>query len=223
MLQKNLSIGLLALATALGVCRPSVASTVNVDLSAATSGTLIVAPGASFAQTFAGQTVVGTGISGSPSNPLTLAPSGELDVAFWNPGVSPASNSILPQPNNQAPLSVLLDSNADSVTWTMGSADSAGPISIDLFNATGGLVAFISEPLVLGYSVYTLSGFGDFQGFTIFDDNDPAGLRFQNFSYDTVGRSNTPEPGSLLLMGSGLLGLAARLRRRRTTAGTRVQ
>ena len=219
--QKSL-IGLLAFAIALGVCRPSTASTVTVDLSSATSSTLIVAPGASFAQTFAGQTVVGTGISGSASNPLTLAPSGELDVEFWNPGVSAASNSILPQPNNQAPLSVLLDSTADSVSWTMGFADSAGPISIDFFSSTGSLVAFVSEPLVSGYNVYTFSGLGDFQGFTIFDDNDPAGLRFQNFSYDSVGGSRTPEPCSLILLGTGLLSVAG-LRRRRSAARTRVQ
>ena len=219
--QKSL-IGLLAFAIALGVCRPSTASTVTIDLSSDTSGTLIVAPGASFAQTFAGQTVVGTGISGSASNPLTLAPSGELDVEFWNPGVSAASNSILPQPNNQAPLSVLLDSTADSVSWTMGFADSAGPISIDFFSSTGSLVAFVSEPLVSGYNVYTFSGLGDFQGFTIFDDNDPAGLRFQNFSYDSVRGSRTPEPCSLVLLGTGLLSVAG-LRRRRSAARTRVQ
>jgi hypothetical protein len=217
MLHKNSLIGLLAFAIVLGLCRPSAASTVTVDLSAATSGTLIVAPGASFAQTFAGQTVVGTGISGSPTNPLALAPSGELDVEFFDPVVSPASNSILPQPDNQAPLSVLLDSTADSVTWTMGFADSGGPISIDFFGATGSLVAFVSEPLVSGYSVYTFSGLGDFQGFTIFDDNDPDGLRFQNFSYDSVGQLPTPEPCSLILLGTGLVSLAVRARRRRSS------
>jgi hypothetical protein len=72
-----------------------------------------------------------------------------LDMAFWNPGVS---NSILPQPGDQAPFSVLLDSTADSVTWTMGFADGAGPISMDLFFSTGGLVASVSEPFVSGYN-----------------------------------------------------------------------
>ena len=210
MLRKKFLMGALTLAIALGVSLPLAAGTINVDLSGATSGTLIVAPGASFAETFAGQTIVGTGISGSPTDPLTLAPSGMLDVAFFNPGVSPPSNSILPEPGNQGPLSVLLDSNADSVTWTMGFADSNGPISVDFFAANGSLVASVNQPLTLGYHVYTFSGIGDFRGFTIFNDNDPAGLRFQNFSYNSA---STPEPGSLLLLGTGLLGLAGAIRR----------
>src|SRR2546430_17144162 len=49
---------LLSLA-ALAACLPVTAAIVNVDLSGATTGTTITAPGASFAQTFAGQTVSG--------------------------------------------------------------------------------------------------------------------------------------------------------------------
>jgi len=85
---------------ALAACLPVAAATVNVDLSGATTGTSITAPGASFAQTFAGQTVSGTGITGSPSSPLALQPAGTLLVAAWDPGVSPSSNSILSQPGN---------------------------------------------------------------------------------------------------------------------------
>ena len=85
---------------ALAACLPVAAATVNVDLSGATTGTSITASGASFAQTFAGQTVSGTGITGSPSSPLALQPAGTLLVAAWDPGVSPSSNSILSQPGN---------------------------------------------------------------------------------------------------------------------------
>ena len=113
---------LLSLA-ALAACLPVTAATVNVNLSGAIAGTTITAPGASFAQRFAGQTVSGTGITGSPSSPLALQAAGTLDVAAWDPGVSPASNSILSQPGNQGPLSILLDSNADGITFTSGSAD----------------------------------------------------------------------------------------------------
>jgi hypothetical protein len=70
----------------------------------------------------------------------------------------------------------------------------------------------VSLTLNPGYSVYTLSGLGDFQGVTFYNDNDPAGLRFMNFSYVT-----TPEPGTLALIGCGLFGLIANQRRRRTS------
>ena len=190
---------------ALAACLPIAAATVDVDLSGATTGTLITAPGASFAQTFVGQTVAGTGISGVPSSPLALQPAGTLEVAFWDPGVSPASNSILPQPGNQAPLAILLDSNADTITFTSGSADGGDPLSLDFFDANGNLVGSRTPVLNAGYSVYSFSGLPSFRGVTIFNDNDAAGLRFQNISYDTA--TSTPEPAYLPLVGLLLLSL----------------
>ena len=99
------------------------AATVNIDLSGATSGTNINGMGANFSQRFDGQAVVGFGLSGTPNNPLALAPGGSISVAFFNPGVSAASNSLLSQPSNSGPLAILLDSNADSFAWTMGFSD----------------------------------------------------------------------------------------------------
>jgi hypothetical protein len=186
------------------------AANVNVDLSGATTGTLIDGVGASFAETFAGQTVTGgSGISGSPTNPLTLAPSGTLDVAFWDPGVSPASNSILPEPDNQGPLSILLASNANSITWTMGSADGGDPISVYLFSSTGALVSSQVITLLAGYDVYSLSGLGAFRGLTIFNDVDGSGLRFQNFSYNAAGSAPEPSTWAMLVVGFAGLGFTA--------------
>ncbi len=202
---------LLSLA-ALAASLPLTAAVVNVDLSGAVTGTSITAPGASFAQTFVGQTIAGTGISGTPSSPLALQPAGTLDIAFWNPGVSPASNSILSQPGNQAPLSILLDSNADSITFTTGSADGGDPLSLDFFDSNGALVASRTPVLNAGYSVYSFSGLPVFRGLTIFDDNDLAGLRFQNLSYDSA--TTTPEPGYLSAVGLLLVGLSFVWRKR---------
>jgi hypothetical protein len=199
---------------ALAAGLPLTAAVVNVDLSGAVAGTSITAPGASFAQTFVGQTVVGTGISGTPSAPLTLQPAGTLAVEFWDSGVSPASNSILSQPGNQGPLSILLDSNAGSITFTTGSADGGDPLSVDFFDSNGALVASRTPVLNTGYSVYSFSGLPVFRGLTIFNDNDGAGLRFQNIAYDTA--TSTPEPAYLPLAGLLLVGI--RLMRRKPRA-----
>ena len=190
---------------ALAACLPVAAATVNVDLSGATTGTSITASGASFAQTFAGQTVSGTGITGSPSSPLALQPAGTLLVAAWDPGVSPSSNSILSQPGNQGPLSMLLDSDADSITFTSGSADGADSISLRFFDANGALVDSLTPTLSPDYAIYSFSGLPVFRGLTIFNDNDEAGLRFQNISYNAVAA--TPEPAYLPLAGLLLIGL----------------
>ncbi len=64
------------------------AGLISVDLSGVSSGSLINGIGADFAQTFSGQTVSGTSITGSPTGPLTLAPSGSISVASWNPSCS---------------------------------------------------------------------------------------------------------------------------------------
>ncbi|MBN1787998.1 MAG: PEP-CTERM sorting domain-containing protein [Sedimentisphaerales bacterium] len=171
------------------------AKAVSIDLSGASTGTMIIAPGGSFASLFAGQVPLGgSGVSGSPTGPLTLAPTYILDVDYWN-----GSNSILPQDSgNAGPLSLLLDMPATSISWTMGYADSQDPITIDFFDLNGSLVQSVNQPLTLGYNNYSFGGFGSFNGLTIYNNTDPAGLRFQNFEY-------VPEPATIALFSLGYL------------------
>jgi hypothetical protein len=187
---------------------------IDVDLSGITAGTYtsINGVGADFSGTFSGQTIgSNTGISGSPTRPLTLTPANDLQVAFWSPRVSTAGNSILPQPNNQGPLSILLDYNADSITWTMGSVQPPSSVDVAFFDSDGNLVHNLTQSLLSHYNVYSFNGFGDFRGLTIFNNNDFSGLRYMNFSYNAV-----PIPATVWLFGSGLLGLIGITRRKKT-------
>jgi hypothetical protein len=209
----KLSIALVAYAMSLSVSAQ--AATVNIDLSGATTGAQINAPGGSFAQTFAGQSVVGgNGISGSPTGPLSLAPSGSIMVAFWDPGVSPASNSLLSQPDNAAPLSILFDSLADSLTFTMGSAEAGSTVKVVSFAANGSVLGSTQITMLSGYNIYNLNGLGNFKGLTFFDNNDSSGVRYQNFSYNSVVGGGVPEPAAwaMMLAGFGMVGAAMRRR-----------
>jgi hypothetical protein len=203
-------------AALLTVTSPALAAIVIIDLSAATTGTTVTGVNATFAQTFAGQTVVGTGISGTPTNPLTLAPAGTITVSFFNPGVSAASNSLLSQPGNAAPLSVLLGSLADSFTFTMGSAEPPSIVRVRAFAADGSLTGSTTINMLNGYNVYSLSGLGNFKGLTFFDNDDANGVRFQNMSYNSVAVGAIPEAATwaMMLAGFGIVGAAMRRRQR---------
>lgn len=187
---------------------PAQAALVNIDLSAATSGPIVTGVGASFAQTFAGQSVSGTSIVGSPTDPLALQAAGTIDVAFWG-----GSNSLLSQPGNAAPLSILLDDDADGFNWRMGSGD-GGSVTADFFSGSGGLLHSQTYTGLSGYADFSISGLAAFRGITFHDNSDSAGLRFQNMSYNAVP---VPEPSTWVLMALGL-GVAGAVGARRAKA-----
>jgi len=115
---------------------------------------------------------------GAPDSPLALDPdAGYLEIAYWG-----SSNSILPQPENQAPLSVQLDREAVAVGWNMG-ASSGGALLVEFFDVTGLLVDEIEVDLLEGYGEYTFVPDQPFTGFSIHASHDPGGLRYQDFHY----------------------------------------
>lgn len=187
------------------------AATVDVDLSGASSGTTIVAPGASFAGLFDGQTASGNNsFTGSPTGPLSLQASNNLSVQFFN-----GENTILPDSGNQGPLSILLDSSADELSFTMGFGN-GGAVDLEFYDANGNVVGTSTVSGLAGYAEYTFSGVGTFDGVSIFNNTDAAGLRFYDFSYETVAA--VPLPAGGLMMIAALGGFVAVRRRRKSAA-----
>ena len=185
---------------------PIFAAPVDIDLSGTTSASLIDADGASFSQTFTGQTASGSGISGSPTGSLSLAPSGTISVASYN-----SANSLLSPSNNQGPLSILFDFNADSFSWVMGSSVAGSNVAADLFSNNGSLINTVLISMLEGYNKYSISGLGAFAGLTFRDNNDPYGVRYMDMSYNSV--SEVPIPAAAFMFAPALLGFMG-LRRR---------
>ena len=189
------------------------AAIVDVDLSGATTGGIVNGLGASFGASFSGQTVLGNVVSGSPSAPLTLQAADSITVAFFNPGVSTASNSLLSQDNNflnGGALSGLLDTAATTLSFTAGFFNGGG-FDILFYGADGSLVSTQSASQASGYHVLNFNVGSAFLGFSISNNTDPAGLRFQNFSYETAA---IPLPAAGFLLIAALGGMAAVGRRR---------
>ncbi len=153
---------------------------IEIDFSDCPSGPLIDAVNADFAQAFAGQNVVGNGLVGSPTAPLTLAPSGDITVEFFPVG----GWGLLPQPNNQAPLCFLLDfTSRGAISWVMGHASPPSTVDLVFFDEDGNVVLQFQQILSAGYSQYNFDIPVEFRGVAIHHNTDASGLRFYDFWY----------------------------------------
>ncbi|MBI4824920.1 MAG: hypothetical protein HY807_00655 [Nitrospirae bacterium] len=153
----------------------------EIDLSSCKSDTIVKAPGGSFAQIFTGQTLAGPEILGLPSNPLTLSPVGDLYIQTLGKITTVSSETTY-----TGPLSVLLDSDATSLSFNMGHGQPPSTLKIDFFAADGSLVHSVTQEIYKDYNTYSFKGFGTFRGFSIHKINDPAGLRFHSFKYNCI-------------------------------------
>ncbi len=97
---------------------------------------------------------------------------------------------------------------ATGVQFDSGYWDTQGSGSILVFDPAANLIASLTNGGT-GVFHFDLSGYGSI-GWIVFDStNDPAGADIDNLTYNGV-----PEPGSLILLGTGLMGVAGTIRRK---------
>lgn len=176
------SLGCTLALTLLSSLGNALGDVVQVDLSGVASGTYLDGIGADFTASFTGQSASGTLLSGTPSSPLSLTPSQSLTVSNYS-----GSPSILPTPSNQGPLCVLLEENATSLRWRMGHASTGSTVTIDLYSNAGQVVHSTTLSMLGGYNDYELADVPPFRGVAFHNNNDPAGVRFMLFEYDSIG------------------------------------
>ena len=158
------------------------ATFVQVDLSGLSTGNYLDGGGADFTQTFTGQTASNNVLSGQPSSPLSLLPSGSLTIGNYS-----GENSILPTPGNIGPLCMLLDEDAQTLRWHMGHATSGSTVDVDFYSAAGALVDSKQVTMLDGYNDYELADLPSFRGLAFHNNNDGAGVRFMRFEYEPLG------------------------------------
>jgi hypothetical protein len=122
-------------------------------------------------------------------------------------------------PQFNGPISVLFSTPVAGVGLKGGFFDAIGATSITAFDANGGVLGSIVNS-ALGFEFYGLadaSGNNVISGISFYiTGNEPAGFEIDNLTFGAKEAINpqVPEPGTMLLLASGAVGLIGRLRRR---------
>lgn len=175
----------------------------------------------SFGGYFAGQSVTGgfpvTLGDTTPSDPLALDPAGTSFTV--NDGASNSNPVLSGSPTFNGPIAVLFSTPVAGVGLKGGFFNAVGATTIEAFDAAGNSLGSITNS-VEGFEFYGLAdstGANVIAGISFYITGDePAGFEIDNVTFGAAGAINlVPEPGTILMLTTGLAGLAAFHRRRR--------
>lgn len=179
--------------------------------------------GATYGESFAGQTVSTDAngrdtLSGVPSAPLSLQTN---PVANLNLGILAVGNHVIygaggGTNDGDGAVSILFDQLTNAVSFDMVGSNSGGTFTVDFFSASGALLESItqaSNDQLFGFTVVS----GDLIHGLSITNTDVAGVGFGNVRFNQRGTpeiTQASEPGMLVLLGLGVLGLGIARRRK---------
>ena len=202
-------------------------NTVNPTYAPATYGGGVGSPTVTFDGYFVGQSIsVNPGVDcpgaadtacvvGTPTGPLALD-AASANTFITTDGANPTSPVLSGSPRFDGPIALLFDVDVAGVGFDAGYFDAVGSTGITAFARDGSLLGTVVNTITGIQFLGLVTDNGTAQIAGVFLDlvgSEPAGFAIDNLRFGLAGQvnvpgGNVPEPGTLLLLGVGIIGLA---------------